>query len=334
MGFLFRFIPSAAVALLIFAGNCPAQALATVDGQPIFEGDLASSLEGPMRQIRRQEYEAKLNALEATINQRLVEAEARARKTTPEKLLAEEVDAKAAPPTDAEIEAFYLAQKDRINRPLDAVRAQISQGLRQAKLQQAREDFYRRLREKAKIAILLRPPKTEVAVDETRIRGDKNAPVTIVEFSDFQCPFCQRIQPVLLDLLAKYKGQVRVSYRDFPLSVIHSRAKQAAEAARCAGEQGKFWEYHDRLYADNTKLSEQDLLAHAKELGLDEQPFGACLTSGKYAAAVDEDEKAGERVGVSGTPAFFVNGVVLEGAQPITAFQNLIDSELKSVSLN
>ena len=313
------------------AASLFAQPVATVNGVTIDEKDLAASMEGPLRQLRRQEYELKLSALESVIHQRLVEAEARARGVTPEKLMAEEVDAKAPPPTDEEVEAFYLGQKERINRPLDAVRAQLRQGLWEAKLEQVREAFYQSLREKAKISILLRPPTVEVAIDPARLRGDPKAPVTIVEFSDFQCPFCQRVQPTLLELLARYPGKVRIAYRDYPLAQIHQRARKAAEASRCAGEQGKFWQYHDLLYADTSKLADADLSAHAKALDLDEARFAACLESGRYGAAVDADQKLGVNAGVNGTPAFLVNGVILEGAQPFSAFEKVIESELAAL---
>lgn len=312
----------------LLAGLLFAQPVATLNGEPIYEKDLAAASEGQMRQLRRQEYEIKLGALEAVINQRLVETEARARKTDVEKLMAEEVDAKAPPPTDEEVQAYYQSQKERINRPLEAVEAQLRKGLWQVKLQGAREQFYRRLRDKAKISIWLQPPKVEVAVDPSRIRGDAGAPVTIVEFSDFQCPFCQRVQPALLELLSKYRGKVRLAYRDFPLAEIHSRAHKAAEASRCAGDQGAFWTYHDRLYADISKLGDDDLKAHARALKLDEARFSGCLDSGRYTAAVDEDQRLGVSAGVNGTPAFLVNGVMLEGAQPIAAFESLIEAEL------
>lgn len=326
-----RFRAFTVLILPLLTAISSAQPVATLNGQPIDEKDLAASMEGQMRQLRRQEYEVKLGALEAVINQRLVEAEARAKGVSAEKLMAEEVEAKAPPPTDEEVEAYYLGQKDRINRPLEAVKEQLRQGLGQVKLQQVREQFHRRLREKAKVSILLRPPKVEVAIDASRVRGDPRAPVTIVEFSDFQCPFCQRIQPTLLEILARYPGKVRLAYRDYPLSQIHPRAQKAAEAARCAGEQGKFWEYHDMLYADVSRLADADLAAHARSLEIDEAKFGACLESGRHSAGVDQDQKDGVNAGVNGTPAFLVNGVMLEGAQPITAFESIIESELAAL---
>lgn len=327
MALLIRLCTAAVLLIPWMAGCSHAQPVATINGQSISESELASSVEGQLRQLRRQEYEAKRSALEDLINKRLVESEAQARGTTSERLLAE-VDAKAGPPTDGEVEAFYLAQRDRINRPLESVKPQIRKTLQQMKLQQVREDFYLGLREKGKVAILLRPPKVAVSIDPARVRGDARAPVTIVEFSDFQCPFCQRVQPTLQEILAKYPGKVNLAYRDFPLVQIHPNAHRAAEASRCAGEQGKFWEYHDVLYVNITKLAEDDLAEHAKSVGLDGLKFAMCLSSGRYRASVDEDMRAGANTGVTGTPAFIVNGVVLEGAQPMSAFQEVIDAEL------
>lgn len=314
------------------ASPAPASALATVDGQPIYEQDLLPLWQAKLRQLRRQEYDAKLRVLEDFINQRLVQAEAKNKGVTLEKLLQDEVDSKVAEPTDGELEAFYLGQKDRINVPLEQVKPQLRQALRKVRTQTARDAYSRRLREESQVSILLRPPTTQVSVDPARLRGNPAAPITIVEFSDFQCPFCVRAQATLKEVMAKYEGKVRLAYRDFPLEQIHAQAHKAAEAARCAGEQGKFWEYHDALYADNSKLGEADLLKQAQNLGLDAGQFRACLTSGKYSAAVDADAQDGANAGVDGTPAFLINGIMLSGAQPFSAFQNIIDRELSSAS--
>jgi len=141
-------------------------------------------------------------------------------------------------------DSLYRSQKDTLNRPFGVVKKQLQQALKQAKLQEARQEYLEHLREQAGVSILLRPPRVEVDYDRTRLRGSPQASVIIVEFADFQCPFCRQVEPILKSLLAKYQGRVSLAYRDFPL-----RAIQAAEASRCAGEQGKFWEYHDLLFA-------------------------------------------------------------------------------------
>src|SRR5262249_54625145 len=153
-------------------------------------------------------------------------------------------------------------------------------------------------------------------------------PVTIVEFSDFQCPYCKKSEETLGDLLAKYKGRVKLAYLDFPLREIHPQAEQAAEAARCAGEQGKFWEYHDTLFADQSKLDEASLAERARNLKLDERAFQTCLAGGKFKNSVEADIQQGNKIGVAGTPAYFINGVFLSGAQPQAEFEKIIDQAL------
>jgi protein-disulfide isomerase len=203
--------------------------------------------------------------------------------------------------------------------------------LKQARLQQARDAFYKRLRDKAHVAIMLSPPRIQVGVDPARLKGNPDAPVTIVEFSDFQCPYYQKVQASLQEVLAKYGGRVSLAFRDYPLRDIHPRARAAAEATRCAGEQGQFWAYHDLLYANQSKLAPATLRNHARDLGMDAGAFEACQASGKHASTVEADVKEGARAGVSSTPSSFINGIFLSGAQAAPAFEKLIDAELAAV---
>jgi len=167
-----------------------------------------------------------------------------------------------------------------------------------------------------------------VTYDPGRLRGDPQAPVMIVEFSEFQCPFCQKAQATIKELLAKYPGQVRLAFRDFPLRQVHPQAQMAAEASRCSGDQGKFWEYHDLLFANPTKLDADSLREHAHQLGLDESQFSSCLSGEKFKAKIDEDLQEGIRAGVTGAPGFFINGVFISGAQPFAVFEKVIEAEL------
>jgi protein-disulfide isomerase len=160
--------------------------------------------------------------------------------------------------------------------------------------------------------------------------GPSDAKVTVIEFSDFQCPFCKRWRDDTLDALRKqYGDQIRIVYRDFPLTSLHPEAQKAAEAAGCANEQGKFWEFHDLLFANQATLGVDAYKQHAVTLGLNAEQFNACLDGDKYASEVAADVKDGNSYGVSGTPTFFINGVRLVGAQPLAAFQSVIDQELK-----
>jgi protein-disulfide isomerase len=302
--------------------------LAVVGGQPIYDDDLLPFIQAQVFQLRLQEYDIRSKALENLVNQKLLEAEAKKKGIPTEKVLEQEVDSKVAQPTEAELKALYIVQKQQLGKSFDEIKPQLLQLLKKSKIQEAHEDYYKRLRDQAGVSIFLQKPKVQVAYDPTRLRGDPKAPVVIVEFSDFQCPYCQSVQPTLKTLLAKYEGRVSLAYRDLPVRDIHPQAELAAEASRCAGEQGKFWEYHDLLFANQNKLDRPGLLDQAHGLKLDEKQFDSCLSSGKYAAQIEQDRQLGLRAGVAGTPGFFVNGSLLSGNQPQDAFEKLIQAEL------
>src|SRR6266581_4950742 len=325
-----------ALLLLIPAGSVaqtPGQAkhkepLAVVGGQTIYDDDLLPFIQAQVFQLRLQEYDIRSKALENLVNQKLLEAEAKKKGVPAEKVLEQEVDAKVAEPTEAELKALYIVQKQQLGKPFDEIKPQLQQLLKKSKIQEAREDYYKRLREQAGVSIFLQKPKVQVAYDPARLRGDPKAPVVIVEFSDFQCPYCQAVAPTLKKLLLKYEGRVSLAYRDLPLRDIHPQAQLAAEASRCAVEQGKFWEYHDLLFENPNKLNREGLLEQARSLKLDEKQFDSCLTSGKYKAQVEQDRQLGMRAGLTGTPGFFINGSMLSGNLPQEAFEKTIEAEL------
>jgi len=175
------------------------------------------------------------------------------------------------------------------------------------------------------------PAKVQVSADDDPARGPQNAPVTMIEFADFQCPYCGRFHAQTLPLILKeYGDRVRLVYRDFPLTSIHPYAEKAAEAGECAHEQGKFWEYHDILYLNQTALDRASLGRYAQNAGLDTAQFDSCLDSGKYESEVAGDLRDGAAAGVQGTPAFFVNGRLISGAQPYSVFKSAIDAALAS----
>jgi protein-disulfide isomerase len=303
-------------------------ALAIVAGETIYEDQLPALTHGQLEQIWQQEYELKIKSLQDVVSQKLLEAKAKKQGLTAEKLLAVEVDRKVADPTPTETEAYYLAQKDKSSRPFDEVKAALQTALKQAKIQAARETYLRDLQQHAEFAILLRPPIVQVEYDPIRMKGSLSARVVVVEFSDFSCPFCREAEQTLGEVLAKYGGRVSLAYRDFPLREVHPRAQLAAEASRCAEEQGKFWEYHDLLFGNQSKQSREDLLENARKIALDEKRFASCMDSGKYKPQIDKDVQDAIRIGVSGTPGFFINGIFLAGAQPASAFEKIIDEAL------
>lgn len=299
--------------------------VATVDGQTIYEDDLLPSIQGQLMPLRQQEYDLKKRALDDVIQQKLLDAAAKKKGITADQLLAREVDSKVSEPSDAEVEGFYLAT--RSTRPLSEVQAQIKQAIKQTKIQQAREQYVKGLRGGANVVVELPAPRINVAYDPARVRGNLNAPVMIVEFSDYQCPYCHQAEPILEAVLAKYGEKVSFAYRDFPLRSIHDHAEIAAEASRCALEQGKFWEYHNQLFKA-TNLDKEALIGYAKDAKLDDKQFESCLTSEKYKAQIDKDIDEGRKAGVNGTPAFFINGIELSGVQGQDSFTRTIDDEL------
>lgn len=306
----------------------PKQAVATVGDQTIYDQDLASSVEGQLQPLRSQEYDIKRKALDSLIEQKILENAAKAKGLTTDQLIQQEVTAKVKEPSDDMVLGFYLAQSGRLNRPLDdGLKTQVRESIKQTQTRQLREDYIKGLRDENKVVVLLSPPRVQVAHDPKRLLGNPKAPVMIVEFSDYQCPYCHQIEPTVKRILAKYGDKVSFSYRDFPLSAIHQNAMIAAEASRCAEEQGKFWEYHDQLFASSS-LEKSSLIDFARTLKLDDKQFDSCLTAEKYKADITKDEQEGRNAGVNGTPGFFINGVFLNGAKPESEFTSVIDDEL------
>ena len=181
--------------------------------------------------------------------------------------------------------------------------------------------------------VLQQPSKVEVDVDDDPVKGSESAPVTIIEFSEYECPFCKRFfDQTFSQIEENYikTGKVRYVFRDFPLG-FHQYAQKAAEAAECADEQGKFWQYHDKLFENQDALGIDSLKQYAKELSLNAVKFNNCLDSGKMASEVEKDLSDGLEYGVEGTPMFFINGVGLSGAQPYSAFEQIIEQELDKI---
>lgn len=171
--------------------------------------------------------------------------------------------------------------------------------------------------------------KVPAVSDSDYIRGDKNAPITLIEYSDFQCPFCARHVPTVNALLEKYKGQVRFVYRHLPLNSIHPQAQKAAEAFECAGEQGKAYEMHDIIFENQSAMSVANLKSYAGQLGLNQNQFDSCLDDGKYASKVNQQARDAQASGISGTPGTWVGDQLVKGAYPIAIFEQIIDELLK-----
>jgi protein-disulfide isomerase len=317
------------------AAESPAN-LAVFQGQGISEDQLPAAEQAQLQRMMQQVFAVKRRALQEVLDQKLVESEAKKKGLSVDDLVKSEVDSKVADPSDDDVSAYYQAHQGQINQPFDQVKDKIRQGLKDQAIQKARRLYVQGLMEEAvsdgSLVVLLRPPKIEVTYDPGRVRGDPKAPVTIVEFADFSCPYCRKVESTLNELMAKYPGKIKIGFRDFPLRQLHPNAQLAAEASRCAGEQGKYWEYHDLLFATADKQSRDDLLADAVTLKLDDKQFDACLSSGKYKPQIEQDVQFATRAGIVDTPGFFINGTFLNGAQPAAAFEAIIDEELADAS--
>ena len=302
--------------------------VAMIDGKPITSAQLNEKAEGALLKVRQEEYKVLQTALTVMINEQLLEKEAKSEGVERADLLKQEIDAKVSEPTEAELEQAYAQYRNQLRgRTREQSTPDLTRFLKSQKTEEIRRQYFQKLREKYKVKILLVPPRVDVAIGDDPFKGPEKAAVTIVEFSDYQCPYCRRVEPALKQVMENYEGKVRLVYKDYPLP-MHPLAPKASEAALCAEEQGKFWEYHEALYADQSKLSVPDLEATATRLGLDSEKFNECLSSSRFAEAVQSDMADAQAAGVSSTPYFFINGIPLVGAQGYGAFADIIDQEL------
>jgi protein-disulfide isomerase len=277
-------------------------------------------------------YDGRRAALDAIVAEMLIEQAAKAQGVTSEQYTDTEVTKRVKPVTEADVVAFFQQNQNQMQgRNLQAMGPAIRRFLEDQQRATAQQSLVADLRKKGPpISVMFDPPRSEVTVaaDDAAL-GAANAPVTVVEFSDFQCPFCQRVSPTLKQLKEAYGDKIRVVWKDFPLTAIHPEAFKAAEAGNCAREQGKFWEYHDRLFANQQTLQPEALKTHAAATGLDAAKFNACLDTAKYSQRVQEHVGVGARLGINSTPAVFINGRQVTGAQPYEVFAGIIDEELE-----
>jgi len=301
--------------------------VARIGETKITRAELDKEVRSQLIELDNQRYEMLKSGLDRMVGEKLFVAEAKARGITVDQLVQTEIKAKVKAPTDEEISQVYEASKEELGEAtLEQVKPQIVQYLNQRQEAMATRELVDSLRAKYKPEIKLEAPRIEVAAGDIEGSGPADAPVTIVAFSDYECPYCKRAEVTVAEVLAAYPNKIRYYHRDFPLE-FHADARPAAEAARCANAQGKFWPYHKALFA-SAELSSDRLKAIADETGVDRTAFDECVASKKFSAAIDRDIADGSSAGVNGTPAFFVNGRMLSGAQPVEAFKALIDAEL------
>lgn len=326
------------LALILPAAAQPlgrSDALAEVDGEAITSEEVERAVGAPLYRLQEQIYTLKRQKLAALIDERLLAREAAKRNVSVAQLLETEVAAKVGPVSEQEVDKAFSGRSAPTKADEASARDRLRIQIREQKMSARRQAFLESLRSEAKIAIHLQAAPTFRAADLSSegspFRGAATARVTVVEFQDFHCPFCERVQPTLAQLMDRYGDRIKLVYRDFPIDQLHPQARAAHEAARCAKDQGKFWEYHDVLFARPKDASPENLKAYARDAGLDLDRFERCLTVRTYQTAVQKDIDDGIRAGVTGTPTFFVNGRLLSGAQPLATFARLIDEELAHV---
>jgi protein-disulfide isomerase len=321
------------VTLLLTATAASAQPVATIGTATISADELERAVGTRLTRIRTEEYNTRRAVLDELIATKLIDSEAARRHLTTEELFKIEVENKIVQPVAAEIAPVYDGMAERFpNMTKEQAIEQMADGMRRQRLGARRTEFVRELRAAAGVKINLEPPRVAVKADGPSRGGSAAAPVTIVEFSDFECLFCSRAIETLRQIEKTYGDKVRIVFRDYPL-VSHRTAKRAAEAARCADDQGRFWEMHDRLFSKGGgPLLEADISRFATLASLDVAKFDACLTSGKHKDTWRASQEEGYRAGVTSTPSFFINGRMVIGAATFDTFAKVIDEEIAASS--
>ena len=294
---------------------------ATFNNQSISLREIDAELGESLYEARK--HTATRMAFEAILNEK-----AKQQGVTTEELMKKEIEARTEAPTEEAIRAVFEASKAQLppEMTFESVRGDIENYLRSQSSQKVMPELQEAWLAEAQFKFVLSYEPKRVEVEATGpSKGPKEAKVTLVEFSDFGCSFCKRGAETIAEIVKAYPTQVKVHFRHFAM-----RAAKASEAALCADEQGKFWEYHDILFENQGKQSAEDLKEHAKTLALDEAKFAECLEAGRHAAVIQKDIEAGHKAGVRGTPAFFINGILISGAQPLEKFKELIEQELQA----
>jgi len=310
----------------LFAQNST-DVVSEINGQKITRADLEKAQGNKLLQARYQYYQAELKALDEFIESKLLQDEARKRNMSVDELLDKEVVSKVQNPTDEQLQFFYddLNVKDSFAN----LRDKIFDHVRQRRIAKLRAAFIESIRTKSEVLITLAPPSADFPLEGAPRLGPENAPVRLVEFADYQCPYCAKVNPHIAKLREEFGDKVSVYFKDLPLQ-MHANARKAAEAARCAGDQNKFWEFHDQLFR-SAQLEVPQLKQQARDMKLDGDKFDKCLDEGTQASAVQKDLTDAQALGLSGTPAFFLNGQYFSGAVDYNTIRDMVNQQLTKV---
>jgi protein-disulfide isomerase len=311
----------------VFAQN-GSNVVANVGGVQLTMSDLENEESAKLLTAHYQYYQAEIKALNDLIDKKLIEQKANSEHLTVEQLLDRDINSQVKDPTEDQMKVYYEGLET--DQPYESVRSKILEKIRQLRTDKVRAEYVRKLRAETEVYIALAPPRAgnleNQTAQNTLTLGSDKAPVKLVEFADYECPYCQKVAADVRKLVADYGDKIAFTYKDFPLP-MHARAEKAAEASRCANEQSKYWQFHDELY-HSKELDVDQLKAQARALQLNVDQFDKCLDSGVETAAVQKDKKEGEHLGISGTPSFFVNGHYLSGALDYAALRQIVDQQL------
>jgi protein-disulfide isomerase len=299
--------------------------LVEINGVKLTVADLERQRPGSLFQAKNSYYEATRKAVQDYIEDYLLRKQAEKEGLTLEQLLERHVTSTLPPDPPEEALKVYYEGVDT-TQPYEAVRGQILESIRQRRLARAKNAYIESLRSQAVISMKLSPPRAEITYQGAPMRGVANPSVTIIEYADYECPYCQETQPALDKLETEYKGKVAFVFKDTPLP-MHSHAEKAAEAAHCAGAQGKYWEYHDLLFKER-QLEVPQLKEAARELKLDAHAFDECLDSNAQAGVVRTQLNEASRLGLQGTPSFFINGRFYSGALSYEKLREIVEQEI------
>lgn len=304
---------------------------AKIGNVTITEQDLVKGIESDIYEAEQKIFDIKFNKLRAMVIEKLMEQDPKKKGLTNDEYMDKYIAGKAKI-SDKAIDAFIKEKKIPANNINPQIRERIKSYLMVEEKKKMVDRWLAEKTKKSPVEVFIQKPRRpsyDVKIGNAPFAGGKDAKVEVVEFSDFQCPFCARAADILRQIKKKYGKKVKIAFKQFPLP-FHSQAKDAAIAALCANEQKTdyFWKMHDAMFADQSKLKIADLKATAKKIGVDSKKFDECLDSKKYEAQVDQDIEQGKKVGVKSTPTFYVNGQQITGAQPLEVFSEIIDSEL------
>lgn len=321
---------------LFFLNGCTGSksdpVVAEFNGVKVKASEAFTQVKTRLFDLEEEVYRTKEQAINDYVDQKILEMEAQKQKLSREELLEKEVGTVATKEvSDQEINDF-LSSKGLSLNDKRIKKDDVKEYLKFRQKFEKQQQYVAKLREAARVKILVaepEAPKMTVTTEGQPTWGSSKAPVTIVEFSDFQCPFCARAVPIIEKIKQEYGPEkVRFVFHHLPLP-NHNRALPASLAASCANEQGKFWEMHNLLFENQAKLEDSDIKSYAKKLGLDDAKFGECYDKKAHMDRIEASRKEGEKIGISATPSFVINGVLLQGAQPFERFKEKIDRALK-----